>query len=358
MKVILAHDSYTQYGGAERVFEAAHELYPDSPVMTLVADKKLASHINGWKIITSPLQKVYNLYPHFQQLFPLIPIALRFFYFREPADVLLSFSSAYLKGMPKPSGARHVNYCHTPTRFLWDDYDYALNEIPSVLQPFAKLYLHWLKKWDYKAAQLVDYFIANSEEVKKRIKRCYGRDSEVIHPFIDLDFWKPTIAKGDYFLVAGRLAPYKNHDLVIKACNKLGLNLHVVGTGRNEEYLKSIAGPTIKFLGRISDEQLRDEYSGARGFIYPQMEDFGLMPLEAAACGTATLGLAKGGSLETVVPEVTGELMVESTEAELEKHLSNWDEHKFQKEKMLQHAAKFGKDIFKEKLRNFAENLN
>lgn len=349
MKVVLAHDSYTQYGGAERVVEGMHEQFPNSPIYTLVVDKKLRWHIKDWKIITSSLQKIFNLYSNMQHLFMFIPFILPFWKLGK-ADLLLSSSSAYLKGLKKNPGMIHINYCHTPTRFIWTDYEYALHEVTPLLRPIAKVYLWWLKKWDYKAAQKVDYFLANGKEVQQRIKQFYDRDSEILHPFIDVNFWKPTRQKGDYFLIAGRLTPYKDYDKVILAFNRLGWKLHVIGTGRYENYLRSIAGDNVIFLGKVDDESLRYQYSGAKAFIYPQLEDFGMMPLEAAACGTATLGLAKGGSLETILPGQTGELMEKVDEEILVDALKNWDQTKYAESNLVAHAQKFNKESFKKRL--------
>lgn len=352
MKVALAHDSFTQMGGAERIAAALHEMYPNSPVHTLVVDHKLRSQLSGWDLRPTFLQKIYNWYPHFQHLFPLIPIVLAW---TRPiaAEILLSSSSSYTKGFKKGARTTHINYCHTPTRFLWVDPGHAYSEINSLLRPLAALYFQALRRWDYRAAQKVDHFIANSKEVQARIKKYYGRDSEIIYPFIDVDFWQPTQAKSDYFLIAGRLQRAKNLEVVIKVFNDLQLPLHVVGTGRYEAYLRSIAGPTIKFLGRLDDTGLRQEYSGARAFIYPQLEDFGVMPLEAAACGTATIGLAAGGSLETVIPGVTGELLAEITAATLRAAVLNWQEHKYQGDKLQQHATLFSKAVFQQKIKDF-----
>lgn len=352
MKVILAHDSYTQYGGAERVLEGMKDLYPDAPIYTLVVDKKMKWHISDWNVVTSPLQKIYNLYGNMQHLFGLIPFILPFWKL-EKADLLLSSSSAYLKGLRKTKDMIHVDYCHTPTRFIWTDYEYALHEVTPLLRPIAKIYLWWLKKWDYNAAQKVDYFLVNGLEVQSRLKKYYNRDSEILHPFIDVEFWSPTREKGDYFLIAGRLTPYKGYDKVILAFNELGWPLHVIGTGRYEKYLRSIAGPNIIFLGKVDDESLRHQYSGARGFIYPQLEDFGLMPLEAASCGTATLGLAKGGSLETVIPGKTGELLEKVDVENLIAALNVWDENKYSKENLKSHSLKFSKQEFQKKLTSF-----
>lgn len=352
MKVILAHDSYTQYGGAERVFEAIHELYRASTVYTLVVDDRMRQHLVGWHVETSPLQKIYKIYPRLQHLFPLIPIALKLMK-TEKADVLISSSSSYMRGLRKPENGLHINYCHTPFRLLWIDPEHALGEIPKFLHPMAKLYWKWLRRWDYRKAQQVDYFIANSKEVQKRIKQYYNKDSEIICPFVDVNFWKPTREKQDYFLIAGRLQRAKGLETVIQAFNDSGKTLHVVGTGRYEAQLRAMAKSNIVFLGRLSDEGLRDEYSGARGFIYPQFEDFGLMPLEAAACGTASLGLAKGGSLETIKPGTTGELFGEVTSQALNSALATWDESKYSQDNLVSHASQFSKEQFLQKFKSF-----
>lgn len=354
-QIALAHDSFTQYGGAERVFEAAQELFPKSAVYTLVKDPSMAPHVVGWNVITSPLQSLFNIYPHFQHLFAFIPVVLRFWK-PQAVKILLTSSSTYIKGLKKPQSAIHINYCHTPTRFLWIDPEQAYKEIPSILHPFAKIYFSWLKKWDLRVAKNVDFFIANSKEVQKRIQEIYKRDSEIIYPFVNTEFWKPTQPKQDYFLIAGRLQYAKGLETVIEVFNELGWPLHVVGTGRFEQVLKNLAKENIKFLGRTTDEILRDEYSGARGFIYPQLEDFGIMPLEAAACGTPTLGLAKGGSLETIIPNQTGQLLEVINTQTLKTALQTWNEHQYVQDNLLRHAQRFSKEIFQQKLLSFIES--
>lgn len=353
-EIILAHDSFTQFGGAERVFEAAQELFPQSDVYTLVVDSSQSTRVKGWKIITSPLQAAYNIYPHFQHLFGVIPMVMKFWK-PKASKVLLSFSSSFIKALKKNPDQIHINYCHTPTRFLWIDPEHAYKEIPKILLPIAKLYFSWMKNWDLRAAKRVDFFIANSKEVQARIKTIYNKDSEIIYPFVDINFWKPTIEKKDYFLIAGRLQYAKGLDLVIRVFNDLGWPLHVVGTGRYEQELKKMAKSNITFLGKTSDEVLRDEYSGALGFIYPQFEDFGAMPLEAAACGTPTIGLAKGGSLETIIPGKTGELLNVMDEVNLKQALEKWNIGNYLQENLLNHASKFSKEIFQEKLLNFVK---
>ncbi len=355
MKISLAHDSFTQIGGAERLFEAVREMYSSSEIYTVVVDEKIAFRYSGWKIHTTFIQKIYNVYPRFQHLFPFIPIALKFFKIKQ-TDILFSLSSSYAKGFKKPKGSLHINYCHTPTRFIWTDRKYAENEISFILRPLAKLYFKWLARWDVKAASRVDLFIANSHEVQKRIKKYYNRNSVVIYPFVDLAFWKCTKSKADYFLIAGRLQPHKNNEVVVRLFNKLGIELHVVGTGRQEQYLRSIAQSNIKFLGRVSDEQLRDEYSAAQAFIYPPFEDFGMMSLEAAACGTATIGLGQGGILETIIPGRTGELFSEPTEQHIGAIVQSWDSNKYNLNMLREHAIKFSKENFQKNIRDFVKS--
>lgn len=372
MNIVLAHDSLTQLGGAERVVLGMAEMFPQAPVFVLVADERILLQLPEdvrSRVRTSPLQWVYRVFPKFQYLLPLVPLAV--WLTRIPAcDVLLSSSSAFAKGFRKPAGATHVDYCHTPTRFLWTDAAYVRQEVPWLVRLPARLFLWWMKQWDLHAVRRVDVFIANSAEVQQRIKTYYHRESEIVYPFVDTEFWQQqgigyrgkgivspvsastfTLHPSPYFLIAGRLHAHKNNDLVVRVCTRLGLPLHVVGTGRDEAHLRSIAGPTVQFLGRVSDEVLRQEYEGARAYIYPQLEDFGLMPVEAAACGTPTIGLDVGGTRETIVPGVTGEWFSQGDEAALAKLLQEWDDEKYNPEVLREHAQKFGKALFIQQLK-------
>jgi glycosyltransferase involved in cell wall biosynthesis len=350
--IVLAHDSLTQLGGAERVIEALHELYPQAPVAVIALDQRLAGRYKGWRIITSWLQPLYNLVPKLQYWLLLLPSAVSALRL-PPSGVILSSSSGFIKGLRKSKGAVHVNYCHTPTRFLWSEPHYVDEEVPALIRPLVRLYLLWLRVWDFRAAQQVDYFVANSREVQARVKKYYNRDSLIIYPFVDTGFWRPVGPKQNYFLIGGRLQAHKGNELVIEIFNDLGTELHVVGTGRQQSYLQSLAKSNIRFLGRVSDEDLRAEYSGAKGFIFPQVEDFGLMPLEAAACGTATLALGQGGSLETVVPGVTGELFDRPDKELIRGLIASWNPSRYSPEVLRAHAEKFSKQVFMEKVKNY-----
>jgi glycosyltransferase involved in cell wall biosynthesis len=354
-QVILAHDSFTQFGGAERVANAFHQVYPDSPMYTLAVDPKISQSYPDINFKTSLIQYLYNFVPKLQLWFAAVPVAIRFLKI-EPAKVVLSSSSAYMKGLRKPKGSIHINYCHTPTRFLWNDYIYAENEIIKPLRWLARLYFAWLRRWDLKAANAVDHFIANSKEVQTRIKTFYNRESIVIYPFVDTNYWKPSSPKQDYYLIAGRVTPYKGYDTIVKIFNELGLPLHLVGDGRYLSYLKSIAKSNITFYGKVTDEELRNQYSAAKAFIYPQIEDFGLMPLEASSCGTPTIALAKAGSLETVDHGVSGFLIDEFNTKTFSEALEKMKELNFTTEAMQAHAQKFSKQRFLYEIKAYVDN--
>lgn len=351
--------------------DALHELFPDAPVFTLVFDPKFREKYKNWDIRTSSLQTLYLALGRLQYLLPLIPWGVDNLDFTG-FDLVISSSSGFVKNIRLPKNCTHINYCHTPTRFLWSEPNYVKQEVPWLIRPLVKLLLHSMRKWDKSGAQRVTKFIANSKEVQSRIKKYYGRDSDIVYPFIDTSFWHPVevsfpnswggikgeVKKGDYFLLAGRLQAHKQNELIVEIFNELGLPLHVVGTGRQENYLRSVAKPNIKFFGFLSNERLREEYSGAKALIYPQLEDFGLMPLEAAACGTATLALGKGGALETIIPGVTGDFFDSYDKEKIKQSIFSWNPQKYSVENLRRQAEKFGKEKFKDALaRMINENV-
>lgn len=353
MKIALAHDSITQLGGAERVLEALHELYPEAPVFTLVYDQRLKDHFEGWTIVSSPLQYIYNFVPKFHWLLPFIPAALKFFDF-SGFDLVISSSSVFAKNITVQKGIKHIDYCHTPARFLWSESEsYVRDEVPALLRPLVKLYLSWMKKWDFNHAQQVDYFIANSANVQERIKKYYQRDSLIIHPCIDNAKFYPSAPKENYYLVASRLQKHKRIDLAVSAFNELNLPLHIIGTGRDSQRLKSMAKENVVFLDRVEDQILCNEYSGAKGFIFPQEEDFGLTPLEANATGTAVIAYKKGGAMETVIENKTGIFFDSQSVESLKEAVNRFEKMDFQSEDLFEQADKFSKDKFKEKFEYF-----
>jgi glycosyltransferase involved in cell wall biosynthesis len=353
-QIAIVHDSFTQQGGAERVVEFLHKIFPTAKVYTLVLDKRLQKYV-AWPIQTSWLQSLYNLYPKLQYWLLFLPRAVNSL--NPEAKIIISSSAGFVKNIKPPAGALHISYCHTPARFLWQESeDYVKQEVPFWLRPLVNLYLRRMRKWDLQGTTGVDYFIANSKETQQRILKTYTRKSEVIYPCVDTNFWQPTKIKQNNFLMAGRLQEHKNFKDVILLFNRLRLPLHIAGTGRSEQHLKALAHSNIKFLGKISDEALRDEYSQALGFIYPQIEDFGLMPLEAACCGTPTLARRFAGSLETVKENVTGKFFSGDFK-ELGEILLNWDSRQFKSEDLINWGKKFNFENFKQQILNFVNKV-
>ncbi len=358
MKIALVHDSLTQLGGAERIVDSFHDVYPNAPLFVLVFDRKLKDYFSDVEVISSPLQYAYSVFPKLQYYLPFIPLALKFFNFKD-FDVILSSSSAWAKGIRVPKNSTHINYCHTPARFLWlEEKSYVGDELPLWLQPGKYLLrgiLAAFRKWDYRAAQRVDFFIANSETTRKRIERYYHRTSVVIPPYVDTGVFYPTIEKEDYFLIAGRLQHHKRVDIVIQAFNKMKLPLKIAGSGRALEKLKKIAGPTIQFVGRVGDDELRDLYSGAQAFLFPQEEDFGIMPLEAMACGAPVIAYGSGGALETVVADTTGVFFAEQTAESVIQAVQRFLGMHFAMEDLFERAQEFSKGKFERSIREFVE---
>ena len=347
----IIHDSirHGAIGGAERVLAEMCRLYPEAKLFTVVSDKSAIDQLgirNG--VTNSFLQPLYERIKSFKYLLPLLPLVNYSWKFPENSLVVTS-SSLFLKGMRVPKTSIHITYSHTPVRFLWSDLSYQSNESPILLRPFVWIVCAILRRYDKWASGKPTHFIANSREVNKRIKKYYNRDAQTIEAFVDVEFWHPVADKKDYFLLGGRMVPYKGFEDVIRTFTRLGLPLKVFGEGRLKSFLQSIASPNIEFLGKVSDEELRERYSESKVLIYPQLEDFGLPPLEAAACGTPTIGLRAGGTLETVRDGVTG-VLVDSI-GDLEHTLQSVDSYNFDRDTLREFAKKFDKTIFDQKIK-------
>jgi len=352
--VALVHDYLIQMGGAERVMAAIHEIFPDAPVYTSVLRKKnLSLEFKNVDIRTSFLQNWPFMEKEFRIYFMLYPLAFRSLDLSQ-YDVIVSSSSAYAKGIKKRKGQVHICYCHTPMRFAWRFDDYiARQKLNPLIAKGISLFIPWLKKWDLDTVKNVDYFIANSSFIAERIRSIYKRDSVIIHPPVDLTLFKPSATDKDYFLVVSRLSAYKRIDLAVAAFNKLGLPLKIVGIGPDLERLKKLAGKNIEFLGHLPDERIKQLYAECRALIFPGEEDFGITPLEAAASGRPTIAYGAGGAKETVIDGKTGILFAEQTEDSLSRAIESFQSLWFEKEVLVQHAKKFGREIFKEKIRGF-----
>ncbi|HUS49621.1 MAG TPA: glycosyltransferase [Candidatus Paceibacterota bacterium] len=366
MKIAIVHDYLNQYGGAERVIEVMHEIFPEAPVFTSIYQpENMPDSFKKMDIRVTFMQKFPFLDRFYKKYFMLYPIAMKSLKVKD-FDLIISSSSSFAKGVRKRKNAVHVCYCYTPTRFVWYYNSYIKKEnFSKIISTFLlPLFIKSLKKWDLKAVEGVDKFIAISNHIKNKIKACYKRDSDVIYPPVDFEKFKIRQAskeRGSYFLVVSRLNAYKNIDMAINACKKVNQNLKIIGTGLYLKELKKITGDSkkIEFLGRVSDEELSSYYSGCRALIFPGEEDFGISPLEAQASGRPVIAYAKGGALETIIDGETGIFFKEDNEDSLSESISDFIsmENNFIPEVIRKHALKFDKEVFKKSFKAYIDNI-
>ncbi|MBV9131428.1 MAG: glycosyltransferase, partial [Chloroflexi bacterium] len=296
LKVALVHDYLNQYGGAERVLEELHALFPNAPVYTsMYWPAKMSPTIRGLDVRTSFMQRLPMVTRNHQPFLLLYPLAFEGFDLSE-FDVVISNSSAFCKGVVTPPGTLHICYCLTPMRWVWNYHAYVDRErlgwMARMVLPAA---ISQLRAWDVATAQNVDRFLAISRTVSSRVRKFYRRDSTVIYPPVNCDaFALPPARVEDYYLVVARLMPYKRIDLAVDAFTRLGIPLKVVGRGRDESELRARAGRNVEFVGNISDTELKQLYAHCRGYVFPGEEDFGIAPLEANASGRPVIAYAGG----------------------------------------------------------------
>lgn len=324
MKVALIHDHLAQDGGAEKVLKVLTDMFPEAPIYTLLYDKKnVDKNFSNCHIETSIIQRLPGGVRHYKWYLYFMPMAVEFFDLR-PYDLVISDASAFAKGVITNPETLHLCYCHTPTRYLWSDTHQYLNELKynKWIKKIVSLTLGRLRLWDFSAAQRVDYFIANSNTVKKRISKFYRRESEIIYPPVETNKFKVSDLKNQsredrYFLLGCRLAPYKRADIVVQAFKTLGPNyrLKIFGSGLDLKRLRKLARDSnnIEFLGRVSEEEKINLYSHALAFINPQEEDFGITAVEAMASGIPVLAYSRGGATETIIENESGLFFKEQT---------------------------------------------
>lgn len=366
MRIALVHDYLVQYGGAERVLEAFAEIWPEAPIYTLIYDgrsmRRLAGRnfLENRQIRTSFLQKFPFSKSHHRLFSLLMPLAVEQFDF-SGFDVVLSDSASFAKGVITRPDTFHICYCHTPLRYAWDDCHKYLEEYgwPAPVRFFAPALISYLRFWDRAAAARPDKFIANSFFVRRRIKKYYNQEAEVIHPPVATDKFASTskAAAGNYYLMVGRFLPYKKFDIAIEAFNKLGYHLKIIGVGPDEKRLRKMARPNVEFLGWLQPEErsLREYYQNAKALIFPQEEDFGLTPVEAMSAGRPVIAYRGGGALETVKNRETGLFFEEQTPDSLSKAILEFEKMNFSPPKIAAWARRFDKEIFKQKIREFVE---
>ncbi len=357
MRVALVHDYLNQYGGAERVLEVLHDLYPSAPIYTSIYDPAaLPALYRSWDIRPSFMQRLPGWRKHFRKYFLLYPSAFESFDLTD-YDLVISSSSAYAKGVITRPGAKHICYCHTPMRFAWRSADYVEREqIGGIFGALLPLFLTYVRLWDVQTAQRVDYFVANSHTVSARIKHFYRRDATILTPPVELQPFVPQDS-ADFYLAGGRLVPYKRIDLAIQACNQLGLPLVVFGDGRDRAALEQIAGPTIRFVGRVDAATLHTLYARCRAYLMPGEEDAGIQPLEAMGAGRPVIAYQAGGALDTIVEGVTGRFFAQQTVDSLAQAIAASQTDTYVAEAIRAHAETFARPIFEQHFRAIVEQV-
>lgn len=344
--------------GGEKVLLALARIFPQAPIFTLLHVKgSVHPELEAREIRTSFVQHLPMVARHYRHYLPLFPAAIEALPLRG-FDLVLSSSHCAAKGVRPAPGALHLCYCHTPMRYVWDRYDDYFG--PGRLGPLGRMIVPAaaarLRAWDAASAVRVDRFAANSAYVAGRIRSYYGRGAEVIPPPVDTGFFTPGADRpGTYDLVVSALAPYKRLPLALAAYRGTGWPLHVVGTGPEEARLRALAPPEVRFLGRLSDEELREEYRGCRAVLMPGVEDFGIVPVEAMACGRPAVVFAEGGGAETVDDGRTGIVFREPTAAALRAAVLTLETTPFDRLALRARAEQHRPSVFEEKIRHFVE---
>ena len=356
MKIALVHEFLNQLGGAERVLQNFLEIWPDATIHVLLYDPE-KTHGEFEKF--SKKISVLNTFPGAKRfpkfLLPWMPRAIESFEFKD-FDAVLSDSSSFAHAA-NAKNKLHICYCHTPARFLWTESEAYLTaqQFHGIFKLIARLFLPGIRKWDRQTAARPNFYIANSRNVQQRIKKYFDRDSTVIFPPADTDFFHPVAEKKDYYFMVSRLEPYKQTRLAVEAFNELGLPLKIAGAGSELATLKKIAKNNIEFLGRVADDELRVRYSEAKAFIFPAEEDAGITVVEAMACATPVIAYGAGGALESVKAGITGEFFSEQTAGAIVSAVKNFDPKKYDSQAIRTHAQQFDRKVFQKKIKEFVE---
>ena len=377
MKIAIVHDWLTGMRGGEKCLEVLCKLYPSADLFTLLhIPGSVSQSIEAHSIHTSFIQNLPFVQSKYRYYLPLMPLAIESLDLRK-YDLILSSSHCVAKSVKPRPGSLHICYCHTPMRYIWDQFDQYFGRVKSGFIPWAimKMLRPWFQQWDSKTSCRVDDYIANSRHVQKRIKKYYLKEATIIHPPVETKRFKPSgEKKKDYFLIVSAFAPYKRVDLAVEAFNKLGYPFVIVGEGQDADLLRRMANSNIRFEGWLDDLSIYDHYAGCRAFVFCGEEDFGISLLEAQAMGRPVIALGRGGALETVIPDreswkpdteipenktinPTGVFFYEQTSEDLIKAIQHFEsvEFQFDAEKIQEHAAQFDVAIYADRIKKFIE---
>jgi glycosyltransferase involved in cell wall biosynthesis len=358
MKIAVVHDYFTQLGGAEKVAEQLCRMVPDPSLFATVAFRDcMPAGLKGTDVHTSWMQNLPKIEKYYRFYFLLYPFAVGALDLSE-YDLVLSSSSGYAKGVQTNRDAVHVCYCHTPMRWAWSYENYAQRESFGFGQrAILPMLIRGLRLWDVGASRQPDHFVANSQVVADRIRRAYGRSAEVIHPPIEIDRFRSVDEQEDYYVVLARLVSYKRIDLAVRACSERGKRLIVIGSGPDRKNLEAIAGPSVTFLGRASDDQVEYVVSRCRALLFPGEEDFGMAPLEVAAAGRPTIAYRAGGALETIIENVTGLFFDQQTPESLADAIDLFERQDWSRQILRRHAESFSVEVFQDRFRAFLRRI-
>ena len=381
MKVAIAHDWFSDVGGAEKVAKELHEIFPEAPIYTIFHDENFTrKFLPGAEIRPSHLQKYIHFVGKNKWLIPFMPVSVELFDL-SGFDLVISSSAYFIKGLILKPDTTHICYCHSPTRQWWDWQSEYRKEVKKAPRWAVSILQHAMRIWDRSASTRVDYFIANSLNVKKRILKYYGKKSVVIYPPVEMDdgstkfnaeneFSGSPLSYGpnhygelrtnNYFLIVSRLFKHKNADVAVRAFNKLGWPLVIVGNGPEMMRLKKLAKNNIRLVGLASEEELRGYYQNCMAFVMPQEEDFGIAPIEAMGYGKPVLALKRGGALEYIEEGINGEFFVDPHPDVLAYGALRLKQniYKYDKEEIKRTAKRFSKEQFKYEVLNLIKNVS
>jgi len=357
MRVAIVHEWFDTIAGSERCVESFNNIYPESEIYALVdyLDEKDKKELIGDKSVhTTFLQKLPFGKKIFRNFLPWFPLAVEQHDLRA-YDLILSSSHSVSKGLLRDQNQTHICYCYTPMRYAWDMYHDYTEELSFMKRVLVKYFLHKIRIWDIASLNRVDYFIASSNFIQQRIKKVYHRESTVIYPPVDVERFELYEEKEDYYVAFSRLVPYKKIDLIIEAFNENGLRLKVIGTGSEIDKLKALASSNIEILGYQDDAHVVKIIQRAKALVFAAIEDFGIVPVEAQACGTPVICLNQGGTAETVIDRVTGIYFEEQSVTSINSAIERFEEssHHFNFKQIREHALQFSKQRFEKEIYAF-----
>lgn len=359
-RIAIVHEWFTSMRGGEKCVEALCEVFPEATLFTLLhLPGSVSPVIERMPIRTSFIQHLPLAHTHYRHYLPLFPTAIQRFDL-STFDIVISSNHCVAKGVKTGPRTLHVCYCHTPMRYIWDQYDEYFGKGHAALMTRWGMFLvrGYLQRWDIATARNPHHFIANSRNVQERIRRIYGKESEVIYPPVDTSKYTLSTKPGAYFLVVSAFVPYKRIDLAIEACARTGDRLVIVGDGPDVNHLKAISRGNTEFRGAVADEELRNLYAGCKAVLFPGEEDFGIVPVEAMASGKPVIAYARGGALETVIDAPgfrTGVLFAEQTVECMAAAIDRFKVTRFEPERLRIHAIQFDRERYKREMSDYIE---